>query len=257
MTDTISVYWQTGCTSCLRTKEYLEQNGVAFRSRNVLEDGAALDELERFGLRQVPIVVRGDHWANGQILRDVARLCGLPYGGETILPPEELRRRVATIIETTRANTSVMPAAEMGTHLPDRPRSHADLIYHTFNIVDAFVEHEDGIPLVYESYYRVPPPEMHNPEGLVAYGDHVAQRFSDWFDQNGESTDWSRKTDVYYGDQSLHDFLERTTWHAGQHARQLVWMLERLNVAPAQTFAPDAFRGLPMPEKIWDTDQTV
>jgi glutaredoxin len=257
VSDTISVYWQTGCTSCLRTKEYLEQNGVAFRSCNVLEDEAALDELARFGLRQVPIVVRGDRWANGQILRDVAKLCGLPFGGETILPPEELQRRVVMIIEITRANTAVMPATEMATNLPDRPRSHADLIYHIFNIVDAFIEHEEGIPLVYESYYRVPPHEMQNPESLVAYGDRVRQRFNDWVDLNGESTDWSRKADVYYGDQSLHDFLERTTWHSGQHARQLIWMLERLNVAPSRTFLPDAFRGLPMPEKIWDAEQTA
>ena len=41
--DEISVYWQTGCTSCLRTKEFLTEHGVAFRSRNVLEDDAALD----------------------------------------------------------------------------------------------------------------------------------------------------------------------------------------------------------------------
>lgn len=252
--ETISVYWQTGCTSCLRTKEFLTEHGVAFRSRNVLEDETALDELSRFGLRQVPIVVRGDRWANGQILRDVAALCGIPWGQETMLPPDELRRRVNTIIATVRANALKLPLSEMKTNLPDRPRSYADLVYHTFNIVDAFVEQEEGVPLAYESYYRLPPEKMQTPEGLAAYGDHVSERFNGWFDREGGGADWDAKVDVYYGEQSRHDFLERTTWHSGQHARQLIWVLERLGIEPAARFEEDAFRGLPMPAKVWDTE---
>ncbi|QIE56620.1 hypothetical protein G5B40_14960 [Pikeienuella piscinae] len=255
--DKISVYWQTGCTSCLRTKEFLTEHGIEFRSRNVLEDDAALDELARFGLRQVPIVVRGDEWANGQILRDVAKLCGIPWGQDKILPPDELRRRIDTIIDVTRANTLKLPQSEMRTNLPNRPRSHADLVYHIFNIVDAFVEQEEGAPLVYESYYRLPPAAMQTPEGLCEYGDRVAERFDDWFARDGATADWSARVEVYYGKQSRHDFLERTTWHSGQHARQLIWVLERLEIEPAERFAPDAFAGLPIPTNVWDTELSV
>ncbi len=53
--DAIRVYWQPGCTSCLRTKEFRAKNGVPFLSRNVLADDAAFEELKHFGLRQVPI----------------------------------------------------------------------------------------------------------------------------------------------------------------------------------------------------------
>ena len=67
----IYVYWQTGCTSCLRTKEFLAEHDIAFHSRNVLEDESALDELSRFGLRQVPIVVRGER---GVLARPVERV---------------------------------------------------------------------------------------------------------------------------------------------------------------------------------------
>lgn len=252
--EVISVYWQTGCTSCLRTKEFLTRHGVAFRSRDVLEDETALDELARFGLRQVPIVVRGDKWANGQILRDVAKLCGIPWGDEKLLPPEELRRRINTIIRATQANVLLLPQDTMQTHLPNRPRSYADLAYHICNIVDAFVEHEEGTALVYEAYYRLPPKEMQTPQSLAEYGAHVARRFNDWFDEHGETADWKRKANVYYGEQSLHDFLERTTWHSGQHARQLVWVLERMSIAPAQPLGREVFRGLPMPEKVWDDE---
>ena len=252
--DTISVYWQTGCTSCLRTKEFLNWHGVDFRSRNVLEDQEALDELARFGLRRVPIVVRGDKWADGQVLRDVAKLCGIAWGNQKILPPDELRRRISAIIRATQANVLHVPEASIQTHLPNRPRSYADLAYHIFNIVDAFVEHEEGIPLAYEAYYRVPPKEMQTPQRLAEYGEKVAGRFNDWFDENGEAADWERKADVYYGQQSLQEFLERTTWHSAQQARQLVWVLDRMGIVPAQTLESEVLRELPMPEKGWDDE---
>jgi glutaredoxin len=255
--DVISVYWQTGCTSCLRTKEFLTKHNIPFRSRNVLEDETAFEELSRFGLRQVPIVVRGDEWANGQIARDVARLCGIPWGGATILPPRELRHRIKTIIDVSRSNAMQIPTEKLTENLPNRPRSYADLVYHIFNIVDAFVEHEEGTPLAYEAYYRTPPPEMQTKAGLDNYGAHVGERFHDWFASHGDAADWNAKADVYYGEQSLHDFLERTTWHSGQHARQLVWVLERMDIAPARTLDEQVFRGLPMPEKVWDDEASA
>ncbi len=99
------VYWMTGCSSCLRTKEFLTRHGVPFLSRNVLEDEAAYEELARFGLKQVPIVTRGDAWANGQVLRDVARLCGIAYGEQRMLPVDEMRRRLDAVLAVPRATS--------------------------------------------------------------------------------------------------------------------------------------------------------
>src|SRR5258708_1991534 len=84
--DAIRVYWQTGCTACLRTKEFLARHRVPFVSRNVLADEDAFTELARFGLRQVPIVTRGNLWANGQVLADVARVAGIAWAPQKMLP---------------------------------------------------------------------------------------------------------------------------------------------------------------------------
>ena len=54
----IKAYWQPGCTSCLRMKEFLTKSGVAFVSVNVLEDKDAFAELAALGIRSVPIVRR-------------------------------------------------------------------------------------------------------------------------------------------------------------------------------------------------------
>ena len=77
---TVKAYWQPGCTSCLRMKEFLTKHRVAFVSINVLEDKSAFAELEALGIRSVPIVRRGEEWANGQVLRDVARVAGINWG---------------------------------------------------------------------------------------------------------------------------------------------------------------------------------
>ena len=55
----IKAYWQPGCTSCLRMKEFLTKHGVPFVSVNVLEDRTAMAELAELGVRSVPIIRRG------------------------------------------------------------------------------------------------------------------------------------------------------------------------------------------------------
>lgn len=251
--DEIRVYWQTGCTACLRTKEFLTRHKVPFRSRNVLEDPAAFDELVRFGLRQVPIVTRGNQWANGQVLADVARVAGISLDRQRILPVEELRQRLDAILAGAERYVAQLPEESLQTLLPNRPRSYADLAYHIFNIADSFVEHGNGIPLTYDSYARTAAADRRTRSHLVAYGREVQQRIGAWFDGPGRTADWTARADVYYGQQTLHQFLERTTWHSGQHTRQLMWVLEGLlGIAPDQPLPRETFQGLPMPEKVWD-----
>ena len=84
----LRVYWQPGCSSCLRTKEFLTQNGVPFVSIDVLADARGFRELESLGVRMVPVVARGKakgaEWVSGQILRDVARIAGVDMAREVL-----------------------------------------------------------------------------------------------------------------------------------------------------------------------------
>jgi glutaredoxin len=251
--DAIRVYWQPGCTSCLRTKEFLTRNRVPFLSRDVLSDAEAYDELARFGLRQVPIVTRGDKWVNGQVLKDVARIAGIAYGGTEQYPPRELFARLDRIIDGAGRYLGQIPEPLLATVLPNRPRSLTQLGYHLFNVAEAFLEHEDGIALTFQSYCREPAPGTMSRAQLLEYGESVGGRIIAWWQGPGQTTDWSRRADVYYGEQSLHDFLERTAWHAGQHTRQLMWMMtDTLGIGPDRPLGAETFGGLPMPESVWD-----
>jgi hypothetical protein len=236
-------------------KELLQRHDVAFQSTNVLAEKGAVEDLARLGIRSVPIIRRGDDWANGQVLRDVARIAGIDWGGTKILPPEALKTRLDLFQSAARRFLAQLPDDKLASLLPNRPRSYASLAFHVFSIADAFLDHElNGTRLAENAYNRVPPPGEDTKAALLGYGDAVAKRLDDWYAARGSSTDWNRKADVYFGEQSAHEFFERTTWHCGQHVRQFMMVLDQLGIAPQDRLGKEAFAGLPMPEKVWDDE---
>ena len=253
---TLKAYWQPGCTSCLRMKEFLTKHGVPFVSVNVLEDREAFAELAALGIRSVPIIRRGQDWANGQVLRDVARVAGIQWGGARILPPAELAGRIVIIQTAAQQLFAQVPDDKVGRLLPNRPRTYAQLAYHIFNIADAFLEHETGgLPLKEGAYDRVPSAGANGKAQVLEYGRDVLRRFEVWWKDAGQATDFSKPANVYYGQVTLHEFLERTAWHSGQHVRQLMMVLETLGIPPARHVGEETFAGLPMPEKVWDDER--
>ena len=254
----IKSYWQPGCTSCLRMKEFLTKHGVSFVSVNVLEDKDAFAELAALGIRSVPIVRRGKDWANGQVLREVARVAGVAWGQTEILPTAELSARLIEIQTVAQRLFAQIPDDQITNMLPHRPRDYSQLAYHIFNIVDAFLEHEvQSLPLEEGAYDRVPPPAMNTKAKILAYGQDVLRRFQLWWNSLGQTADFSRKALVYYGDVTLHEYLERTTWHCGQHVRQLVMVLDMLGIEPDRPPSKETFAGLPMPDEVWDDERRI
>lgn len=207
----------------------------------------------------VPVVTRGSEWANGQILRDVAKIAGVDLGDQVMLAPAELARRIDIILASEQRFFGQMPEDKMQGQVPGRPRSFANLAWHTFNVIDAWLELVvEGKALVEGAYNRNAPKGKDSKADILAYGADVQRRFDKWWRDDGATMEWGEHADVYYGDQSLHDFLERTTWHAGQHTRQMMMILEDfIGVAPKDPLGPDMWKGLPMPEKVWDDEKPI
>jgi DinB superfamily len=237
----------------LRTKEFLGKHQIPFISRNILKDDAALDELLALGTRQLPVISRGKSWVNGQSLKEIARFVGIDLGVVRHLPVAELVRRMDVVLDGAARFLAQIPVHHLEDQLPGRPRSYAQLAWHLFNVVDAFLEHEEGTPLQATAYNRVPAPGTTRQQ-ILAYGTDVRTRFEAWSQSAQARADWASRANVYYGDVSRHEFLERTTWHAGQHSRQLMWILEdTLHILPDRPIDPATWIGLPMPEKVWDS----
>ena len=227
----LTVYWQPGCSSCLRTKEFLTRHGVPFVSVNVQADETGFQALERLGLRQVPIVARGDDWVNGQVLKDVARIAGIALDEQRMLSPAELTGRIELVLGAAQRALARLPEAQLDTMLPNRPQTYRQLACHVFQIVEAFLDLvEDGKRLEFAAYVQDVPAHVHDRDGLIAFGSAIAQHYVHWFSTMGNSADWKARANVYYGEQTLHEFLERTTWHAAQHTRQLQMIVARFGM---------------------------
>lgn len=205
------------------------------------------------------MVTLGSEWANGQILRDVAGLVGIELGEQSILPPAELMRRLNLILDGEQRFFGQMPEDRMQAEVPGRPRSFANLAWHTFNVIDAWLEHEvDGTALVNGAYNRNAPPGQDSKAAILAYGADVQRRLNEWWETQGPHTDFDEPAETYYGEQTKHDFLERTTWHSGQHTRQMMMILETfIGVKPIDPLPDSTWAGLPMPEKVWDDEKPI
>ena len=230
---------------------------MPFVSRNVLGDPSALEELLKFGPRQLPVVSRGTEWVNGQSLKAVAQFLGIDIGKVAHLPPAELARRIDLILDADARYLAQFPAERVHDLVPGRPRSYLQLCWHLANVVDAFLEHENGIRLEHDAYNRIPPNHF-TVSDVTAYIADVRRRFAAWWMATGAKRDWTETANVYYGGVTVHEFIERTTWHSGQHTRQLVWLLkEKLGIDAERPLGPETWAGLPIPEQVWDGEKDV
>src|SRR5499427_4427234 len=97
-TDRVKVFWQPGCTSCLRTKEFLTKSGVDYESINVHGNAAGMEELRQLGARSVPVVARSGKFVFAQSLADVIKFLDLKVKAQERLSPEELVRKLEMVL---------------------------------------------------------------------------------------------------------------------------------------------------------------
>jgi glutaredoxin len=247
----LTVYWQPGCTSCLKTKEFLRSHGVAFESVNVREDPAAMARLAALGARSVPVILRGDEFVYGQDLAAVARFAGVTATLEH-LPVPVLVSRLLALLDTAAALAGQLPAGALHVKLPGRERTHLDLAYHVSQVVVGFLDAALGGRLTFEHFERTPPEHLNAAADVARLMRSVSQALAVWWGANQARLPGT--VDTYYGRQSLHAVLERTTWHVAQHARQLQRLLELRGVEPRPRLAPALLAGLPLPESVWDAE---
>jgi len=248
---TITVYWQPGCTSCLRAKEFLRAHGVAFESVNVREDPAAVARLAALGARSVPVIARGEAFVYGQDLATVARFAGIEADAQRLDVPVLVSRLMA-LLDSAAALTIQLPPEAWNQNLPGRERTHLDLAYHVSQVVVGFLDAALGGRLTFEHFERTPPDHVTTAADVARLIRSVSQALAVWWGANQARL--PAELDTYYGRQPLHAVLERTTWHVAQHGRQLERLLELRGVEPRSSLAPALLAGLPLPEDVWDAE---
>lgn len=168
-----------------------------------------------------------------------------------VLSPRQLIARLDRFLSAAIQIIPQMPDDRLETHVPNRPRSYRVLGHHIFRIPQAMLDVAAGATLTYDALTEPPPDDMTTSTAIAAYGQGVLDAVRAWWntdaDQTGEQT-----VQTYYGPQRLHEYLERTTWHCGQHVRQWGMLLGIANITPSAVLTDTDFADLPMPSSVWD-----
>jgi DinB family protein len=211
---------------------------------------AGYDELKRLGVSRVPAVTVGDRAAHGWNPPAYAALLGIPYAAATKHPPTELARRLDVVLDTTQQFMRIVPDTHLEWRPPERNRTFRNLGYHVFRLSLAFVDGMDLGEFPETWLLDQAPDDLRDGPAIARYGALVRGRIAGWF-EGASPREFERVIKVYYGPQSGHDLLERTTWHAAQHLRQLYALAERLGITPPLPLPTHEFKGLPLPDALW------
>jgi hypothetical protein len=217
----------------------------------VLENAAGLAELRRLGARSVPVLSRGDDFVFAQNIGHVVKFLGLNEATGPVLSPAQLIARLELFLGTAERLIPQMPDDRLTIEVPNRPRTYRVLGHHIFCIAETFLEVAAGATLAYERLTAPPPEAMQRTADIAVYGSGVHRRLSAWWDAKADKSG-KETVQTYYGPQLLHEYLERTTWHSGQHVRQWVMLLQMAGIEPDRPLGDDVFVNLPMPSSVWD-----
>ncbi len=246
-----TVYWQPGCSSCLRTKEFLKENGIAFRSVNVREDESAMQTLAALGARSIPVVTLGNEFVFAQDMEVLANFVGIELK-RTMLPMHELVSRIDLLLAADQRYLLQLPGSVLFLNLPGRERSYLDLAFHAFTIPLAFLDAARGKELTFAHFERFPDADMRTADKVIAFGASVREEVNEWWRLEHKNIPETVLT--YYGEHSSHSVLERTAWHTAQHVRQLMQLVSHQGLEPDGPLGESELSGLPLPEEVYDDE---
>ena len=205
-------------------------------------------DLEPFGVVRVPATIFDGRVVHGWNPKALAELVGVEHEERERLSPAELARRIDKILAATQRALRQIPREHLGMKKPGRDRSVHQLGFHVFRLSAAFVDTREQGHLGPRVFDEQAPPEMADGEAVARYGETVRQRIAAYAARPG----WCEGTvSTYYGPQSAHDFMERTTWHAAQHLRQIYWFLDQMSVKADAPLTDADLAGLPVPHEVW------
>lgn len=225
-----------------------------FEAQDVANDARALEKLLALGVRNVPVLAKGEQFIFAQNFEDIAEFVGLQGADHVPLAPDVLIAKWLHVYRATQRYIQQLPDERLPERvIPNRDRSIRFMGHHIFRIGEAFLETvvdgADYAPL----FANKPPPdgEFNNGREIADYGAQVIQRLGAWWDSVPDRR-CANKVPTFFGPQPVHLLLERSTWHSAQHARQLIAVLQRYGIEPEAPLTADDLRGLPLPERLWE-----
>ena len=197
----------------------------------------------------MPAIAKGGACIPGADLDRVAQFLDLVVEPREALPADILIERLAVVLATTTRLTGQFSVEGLTDKLPNRDRTVLALANHIVEIAAGYLLVETGHPFDAAVAGAIPNREL-EPRGLASRSKSIRVRLA------ALRPAPTREVETLHGTSNRHRVLERCTWHAAQHARQLAFMLERQGVEPDQPLTWADLKGLPLPVAVWD-DETA
>lgn len=193
----------------------------------------------------MPTVVAGDDHALGVDLAAVATLLDLPFEMPAALPAAELLDRLRHVLATAMRLAAQFPPAALATTIPNRDRTCLALANHIVEIAVRYVDVATGHAFDEDASVAIPKQEL-GLSDLALRAEAIDARLA------ARPVAAEQRVQAFFGVTTLHAVLERCTWHAAQHTRQLTALLERAGIEPEAPLTAEDLDGLPLPADVWD-----
>jgi hypothetical protein len=220
---------------------------VSFEAINVEQTPAALEDLKHLGVRSLPAVTLADRAFHGWNPKELAAFVGVTYVEPEHLSPTDLLERLDRILAASQRAIMQVPGDRLEMAHPERKRTVRSLGYHLFRISLAFCDTVEQKRVAQAWATEEAPQELNSREAIAEYGEKVRNRLQ----KVNRSDGWDDNVTTIYGSQTVHQYLERTVWHAAQHLRQLYSLLEMIEITPIHPLGDADFKGLPLPREVW------
>ena len=245
----IQLYVQSGCSSCLRAKEFLGKTVDDFDVFDIANDPAAFDRLEARGISTVPVVLVDDEYCFAQDVAVLAEFLGVAATAHSLTPETLLERYDRALSLAIDLIRQVPDDLFIERAIATRDRSVGLLGHHVLNVADRMVAGLDTGHWVKST--PILPGDMNNADDVARYGDETRAKLR-MFAARAEDFAFRSPIRTYYGNPSAHYLLERSVWHSVHHMRQLREVLEQHGIVPAAAIDAALTSGLPMPDGVWD-----
>jgi uncharacterized damage-inducible protein DinB len=221
---------------------------VPFDAVDIEAQPGARAELARMGVPAVPAVVTRGGVVHGWNPTALADLVGVWYEGAQRLSPTALAARLDGVLGAAGQLIAVVEPKHLALQHPGRDRSLHQLAYHLFRLSLAFRDAMVERRLPETWLQEMAPPGLPDGPALAGYGAAVRSALRQWLATEDAA---AGTVETYYGRQTGHELLERTTWHAAQHLRQIHALLEQAGAPPPVPLDGALLTGLPLPKSIW------
>ena len=216
---------------------------------------SAFDELRALGFRSFPVIARGAEATLCQELGQVADFLGIELGSSeaTTLSADELMTKLDLVLCATAGFARQLTHEQLRRTFGGRKnRDFRGLACHVAYVAKAFHDAARGGRLGIEYYLVRAPRHVVSGEDVARFVDDVRRDLEGWWQSS--NTALPEQVSTYWGRRPVLGVLERTTWHAAQHCRQLEAALDLMGVEPNERLGEAELSGLPLPENIFDDE---